>query len=64
MLYKSEHIKVIMDGWIVAFTIPVSIAFVLSSVWITQKLENDNNINKVPKVTPSRQKKNNTILAF
>ena len=63
MLYKSEHIKVIMDGWIVAFTIPVSIAFVLSSVWITQKIENDN-INKVPQVTPSRQKKNNTILAF
>ena len=53
-----------MDGWIVAFTIPVSIAFVLSSLWITQKIENDNNIHKVPKVTPSRQKKNNTILAF
>jgi hypothetical protein len=52
-----------MDGWIVAFTIPVSIAFVFSTIWFTQKI-NDNDIVYTNVIEKKNINNNNTILAF
>ena len=63
MLYKSEHKKDIMYGWIIVFTIPMSIAFVLSTVWFTQKI-NDKDIVYTNVIKKKNINDNNTILAF
>lgn len=53
-----------MYGWILAYTIPVSISFVLSTIWFTQKIEQHETDNPTKSTSLAFKPQKNTLLAF
>lgn len=65
MIYKSVHINVKMDGWIVTFTIPISIAFVFSTIWFIQKIDSNEQDTQSEIINTDKiNTKFKTLLAF